>query len=632
MNNIRKNKRIIAFAAIIFLAVLVELVSNRNALKNAYDRKDISDHIYVIDDTGKEQYQVVFSDKKGCFIQKICLKGTFKDRKEYTIETKQINEFGKEIEEQYNDVVNHFCSEFSTNINRKVTYLKITLPKSESVTLNEVYLANKIDINIYRIFFVLLVGLLVYCLFFEKSFLKNVEWYFVIFSLSFGMLIILSAQPTCHSWDEQIHFKNTYKIASGKTVEWSEAALVIAERADTGCNTKEEYKQLKEYMNQHGEGYVLREIQETNEISYISLAYIPMAIFLKIGKFFHMPFSNIFAFGKIGNLVTYVFIMFWAIYLAKSKKIFLAFIAMLPTPIFLAASYTYDSVVFSFITLACVLWAREVFFKKDNYHKVSVIAAIFFMAIGSLSKAVYIPLLLLMLMLPQFYKRSKKEQIEFIIGIGMVFLVVMSTFVLPIITSTVSGNISYGGDTRVGDTSAVRQLISMLKHPVSSAGLLIRSIVDLDNFRNIGNYLSDNYFFGNLMFLNYSTLGTLSDKWSILLLPSLTILMFFDEPENENITQEKTWKKVYMWMILGVTVVLIWSALYLSFTPVGENKIDGVQARYYLPLLYLAALLVTNNKVKVNMKKYSVTKFAFFIAVVLQAVAAWELLIKSRLL
>ena len=57
-----------------------------------------------------------------------------------------------------------------------------------------------------------------------------------------------------------------------------------------------------------------------------------------------------------------------------------------------------------------------------------------------------------MLMLPQFYKRSKKEQIEFIIGIGMVFLVVMSTFVLPIITSTVSGNISYGGDTRVGDT------------------------------------------------------------------------------------------------------------------------------------------------------------------------------------
>lgn len=632
MNNIRKNKRIIAFVVIIFIGIVVELIANRHALKSAYDHRDISDCIYEIDDAGQEQYQVTFSDSKGIFIQKIYLKGIFKDRQDYTIEIKQINEFGKEIEEQYSDIVNHFCSEFSTNINKKVTYLKITLPKNKLITLNEVYLANKIDINIYRIFFVILVCLLVYCLFFEKTFVRNVEWYFVIFSLSFGMLIILSAQPTCNSWDEQIHFQNTYKIASGKTVEWSESALVIAERADTGCNTEEEYKQLKEYMNQHGNEYVLKETQETNEISYSSLAYIPMAIFLWIGKIFHMPFSELFAFGKIGNLVTYVFIMFWAIHLAKSKKLFLAFIAILPTPIFLAASYTYDSVVFSFITLACVLWAREVFFKKDNYHTLSVIAAIFFMAIGSLSKAVYIPLLLLMLMLPQFYKRSKKEQIEFIIGIGMVFLVVMSTFVLPVITSTVSGNISYGGDTRVGDTSAVRQLISMLKHPVSSVGLLIRNIVALDNFRNIGNVWSDSYFFGNLMFLNYSTLGTLSDKWSILLLPALTIIMFLDEPENENITQEKTWKKVYMWMILGVTVVLIWSALYLSFTPVGENKIDGVQARYYLPLLYLAALLVTNNKVKVNMKKYSVTKFAFFIAVVLQAVAAWELLIKSRLL
>ena len=225
----------------------------------------------------------------------------------------------------------------------------------------------------------LLVGLLVLLSFsFEKSFFeKMLNGIFVIFFIKFWYADYSVGTATCHSWDEQIHFKNTYKIASGKTVEWSEAALVIAERADTGCNTKEEYKQLKEYMNQHGEGYVLREIQETNEISYISLAYIPMAIFLKIGKFFHMPFSNIFAFGKIGNLVTYVFIMFWAIYLAKSKKIFLAFIAMLPTPIFLAASYTYDSVVFSFITLACVLWAREVFFKTDNYHKVSVIAAIF---------------------------------------------------------------------------------------------------------------------------------------------------------------------------------------------------------------------------------------------------------------
>ena len=49
------------------------------------------------------------------------------------------------------------------------------------------------------------------------------------------------------------------------------------------------------------------------------------------------------------------------------------------------------------------------------------------MSVGCLSKAVYIPLVLLMLLLPQ---KKNKEKILFLIGIGVLFLVVMATFVL----------------------------------------------------------------------------------------------------------------------------------------------------------------------------------------------------------
>lgn len=41
---------------------------------------------------------------------------------------------------------------------------------------------------------------------------------------------------------------------------------------------------------------------------------------------------------------------------------------------------------------------------------------------------------------------------------------------------------------------------------------------------------------------------------------------------------------------------MIWLALYLSFTPVGENEIRGVQARYYLPLIYMLFALLPWNK------------------------------------
>lgn len=63
--------------------------------------------------------------------------------------------------------------------------------------------------------------------------------------------------------------------------------------------------------------------------------------------------------------------------------------------------------------------------------------------------------------------------------------------------------------------------------------------------------------------------------------------------------------------------MLIWSAMYLSFTPVGEASIAGVQARYYLPLIYLGALLLSNSKIKVEISKYGLAKLSFIVANIL---------------
>lgn len=327
----------------------------------------------------------------------------------------------------------------------------------------------------------------------------------------------------------------------------------------------------------------------------------------------------------------YVIVMFWAIRLAKSRKLLLAFVAMLPTPLFLASSYTYDSVVFSFITLGCVQWSREAFFQSTKYyHTASVIGAIFMMSVGCLSKAVYIPLVLLMLLLPQFYKRIKKKNLIPDRNRSII-LVVMATFVLPVISNTVSGNIAYGGDSRGGDTSVVRQLVSMVKHPLASIRLMFGSIFQLDNFRNLGNIDSDNYFFGNLMFLNYASRGTLADKWSILLLPMLTLLVFQKEKGSSRLANCEIWKRILMWGIFLITVMLIWSAMYLSFTPV-ERQVSPVQARYYLPLIYLGALLLSNSKIKVEISKYGLAKLSFIVANILQIAAVWELLLQGRLI
>lgn len=75
-------------------------------------------------------------------------------------------------------------------------------------------------------------------------------------------------------------------------------------------------------MNEKGREVLHLETKETGVVSYSFLAYIPMAIMMKIGMLLNFSFSNMYMLGKIGNLLFYVAIMFLAIRLAKRRNCF----------------------------------------------------------------------------------------------------------------------------------------------------------------------------------------------------------------------------------------------------------------------------------------------------------------------
>ena len=219
-------------------------------------------------------------------------------------------------------------------------------------------------------------------------------------------------------------------------MEWTEAASDIANKSVPSSNTKLEYAELRNYINNKGNEVLYTENKDDIGLKYSSLAYIPMAIFIKIGLLLNLSFVKIFMLGKLGNLLFYTAFMYFAIREAKYKKMFLAFIAMLPTCVFLASSYTYDSVVFSSVTLGCVLWCNEFFSEKKVYNTGKIIFAILCFSVGCLSKAVYIPLILLIMLLPQLKAVKKRQAIIWGIGILIIFGLVMITFVLPVISNT----------------------------------------------------------------------------------------------------------------------------------------------------------------------------------------------------
>lgn len=620
---IKKHKRIVAAVVILILTAVIELVCNLPAIRGGYDNLDLTKYITVEKEGNKEKYVISYSSSQKFYIKELKLSGSFPKEYSYTIKTKEYNSFDKESEEYYSDTVNSWFSDFYTNLNKKVTSIEITLNKVEDAELTAVSCSNRFEVNNYRVLFFLVAFSLLYCLLFEKKIYKKLEWLFVVYALIFGLLLIFYAQPVKNSWDEQIHFGNAYSLAFGRNVEWTEAAELTKNGETVTCNTKAEFAELRAYLNEKNDTVVYTEQKESLIPAYSSLAYIPQAIFINIASILKTSFSVLYALGKIGNLLIYILVMFWAIKLAKRKKLFLIFVALMPTPLFLAASYTYDTIVFSFITLACVLWANELYNESINIRK--IIGMVLLFAIGCFSKAVYIPMILIMLILPIASTKKKKDRIIVWTMILCITCLVMLTFVLPTLTSTMAGDLSFGGDSRGGATSVVGQLVSMVKHPMASIKLMVKSIFELDNFRNLGYPEADNYFFGNLMFLNFANLGILTDKWScvIIVLGGMLLLT----PDQQNIRYERKLSimdKIIIAIAVIGTIGFIWLALYLSFTPVGETHISGVQARYYLPLLYLGALIFNGKRISLKCDYCKLSRATFVISCCLGAIMIYQ--------
>ena len=134
--------------------------------------------------------------------------------------------------------------------------------------------------------------------------------------------------------------------------------------------------------------------------------------------------------------------------------------------------------------------------------------------------------------------------------------------------------------------------------------------------------------------LNFAHNGILSDKWSAILLPICIILLLYKTP-SETVRGRHSMSMLNKFIVLiavAGTIFLVWLALYLDFTPVGAEYIAGVQARYYLPLLYLGALLFAGRKVTINWSEETITKLTYSAATLLGFALMYQGMLQGRII
>lgn len=600
MKQIAQNKKtylrdLIAILVIVLISFFTEHVLLQwNAFKNGdYEKTYLMEEADEIENKwGKRTYQFHLD---GQYVSSVYLNFQSEKNIESEIQVVFYDGYGNEEIKELTDTASGLLGRSAIPVNAKVKEFQIKMPYVEADSCESIQFVNHTVFHMARFLFFVFLLLLGYLFCSHgRFFAKKPEWMYALISVALGTVMILSAHHSFDSWDEQIHFHTAYTDSwLGNSVAYSNPAMANAEmRVPTG-DTIEEEQWIKQWLNSVADEVVL--ISEKGRfIRYNERAYLPQIVGLGIARKLGLSYTSTVFMGKFFNLLFCTAVVACAIHFSKYGKRTLMCVGLLPTTVFLFSSFTYDAFVIALLMLGIALFLTE-YLSKEKMQTTRTMISILAMVVGCFSKAVYIPFLALYWLVPKEKFNSKRQKILFKTGILVLLLLMFASFVLPLISHVSSG--ADVGDYRGGDTSQTSQLSMILGYPLTYTGILLKSLCTtlasyfigpkvLANFAYRGIYDGIGYFVVMLtMLFTFATDFSMTDA-------------AYDSDMKKKLLCMKIWDAV---LIFG-TACLVWTALYLDFTPVGSMVINGVSPRYYLPLIYPLSLIFLNQKIKCSLQ------------------------------
>lgn len=426
--------------------------------------------------------------------------------------------------------------------------------------------------NICRwLIFVGLAELVVVFAFGYKNLKSKPENLFLPIVLILGMVMLFGSPIKHICWDLDSHYPwavqasypgTTYVTAAYNAIDYAASQSLVLEDSV--------YEQDINYLSEADEVFV------SEAESEFSIAHLPAGIFIAVARFFGAGFVTKYNLGRLAYLLVYSFVCYFAIKKIKSGKMILATICLFPTSLFLATNYTYDWFVTAFCVLGTAYFVSELQQPdKPISVKDTVIMGTAF-ALGALPKLIYIILMGMTLFMRKNWQ-TKKEKRKYYLILITIFAVVFALFVLRSMSS-----IGGTGDTRGGAVNPSVQLEGIFADPFGYAGLLFKFLARYLSIGMMKEYIS-----------NFAYLG-IGNLWPVfVILLAVTALTDTDGKLSFKIPM---YIKVLSVLLFVGMAAMIATALYISFTPVGMQTVNGCQPRYIIPLLAPLLLLVTGRR------------------------------------
>ena len=340
-----------------------------------------------------------------------------------------------------------------------------------------------------------------------------------------------------------------------------------------------------------------------NSTAYCFVQYIPEVIGILIGKLITQTPILIAYFSRITNMIFCILIMYFAIKKIPFGKNILLLLSIIPIAIEGFTTSSPDGLTIA-ISALFVAYTFYVAFDKNKMcgTKETVILAIIG-AIVSLCKIVYMPLIFLVLIIPKEKFNSKKERIIsmiIILSVGVILNLVWLLFGSIALFNTNTN--TYAGTDQNG---TLIKITTLLSNPLIYLQKMMYTLG-----------LKFNQYFLSLFGGQLEWAEVIKIEIIPYIIFVIAIISAFSDEKLK--TTFKKYQKIIMFLIVLIITALIFTSLYIQWSDNELPYIDGVQGRYFLPILPLILFLVAGLKIKTDYKNQDITKLICISSFIIQ--------------
>ena len=448
--------------------------------------------------------------------------------------------------------------------------------------------------------------------------------------LLLGILYLLSL-PIMSEPDSKSHYFRAADVSEGHLISQRDAdgnASGTSAVPEDWTGSSEDNVRLSSYEAMQYSSYNIREEEETvytfnNTALYSPFSYLPQAVGLLIGRILTGKITWIIYAGRIANFLMIGLVYLMAVTLMPYSKRYIIWAALMPMNLHQAVSLSPDGMVSALVVLmmsaVCMLRFRE-----DARLTGRVIALLYLTGFFlSQYKIVYVGVCLLLFLIPKERFRSVRSYRMHVVILGAVILV-SSLGWLSLASQSVL--------TQYADSHG--QLMIVLKEPLFYTVVLIRTFYKkgleyLDQLlgRYMGAFLVENnmvLIYGVLaLFVLISLLRYVQKRRENTAPASAAYMQIHSHPVSEEnssgkgtaaaedspseqgraaaaapVGKHSLWRRlraghidlparILLLAVTALTILLICTSEYIQWTVYRESVVNGVQGRYFLPLVPL---------------------------------------------